>query len=50
MHHFLIDFLKITLEIQVPVKARENYFSLFTITDYQMSDHYEENEILLVDF
>ena len=50
MHHFLIDFLKITLQIQVPVKALENYFSLFTITDYQMLDQYEENEILLVDF
>ena len=50
MHHFLIDFLKITLKIQVPVKARENHFSSFTITDYQMSDQYEEIEILFVDF
>ena len=50
MYILLIDFLKMTLKIQVPVKARENYFSLLTITDNQMSDQYEEIEILLVDF
>ena len=50
MYLLLIDFLKMTLQIQVPVKARENYFSLFTITDYQMSDQYEENETLIINF
>ena len=50
MYLLLIDFLKMTLQIQVPVKARKNHFSSFTITDYQMSDQYEENEILLVIF
>ena len=50
MYHILLDFLNMTLKIQVPVKARENYFSLFSITDYQMSDQYEEIEILFVDF
>ena len=50
MYLLLIDFLKMTLQIQVPVKARKNHFSSFTITDYQMLDQHKENKILLVDF